>query len=43
MHKANYHLLARLVPREMIDSEVVEKLDTIVDVAESARPLREEG
>ncbi len=43
MHKANYHLLARLVPREMIDDEVIEKLDAIVEVAESARPLREEG
>ncbi|HEC34493.1 MAG TPA: AAA family ATPase [Chloroflexi bacterium] len=43
MRKADYHLLARLVSREMIDEEVREKLDAIVEVAESARPLREEG
>jgi len=43
MRKADYHLLARLVPRDVIDEEVREKLDAIVEVAESAQPLQEEG
>jgi len=38
MRKADYHVLARLVPEELVDDEVKEKLDTIVEVAESATP-----
>ena len=37
MLKSNYHTLARLVPRELVDQEVVETLDAIVDVASAAR------
>jgi energy-coupling factor transporter ATP-binding protein EcfA2 len=38
MQKSDYHLLAKYVPRESIDTEVVQKLDAIVRVAETARP-----
>jgi len=41
MRKADYHILARLVPREMIDTEIIEKLDAIVKVAESAQARKE--
>ena len=40
--KADYHILARLVPGEMLAGEVEEKLDAIVGVAESAAPRLEE-
>ncbi len=33
MRKTDYHTLARLVPVELIDPEIVEKLDAIVQVA----------
>ena len=33
MQKTDYHILARLVPRELIDPEVGEKLDRIVEAA----------
>jgi hypothetical protein len=39
MRKADYHVLAPLVPRKLVDDEIVEKLDTILQVAQSARPL----
>lgn len=39
MRKADYHELARLLPRDQIDPEVVEKLDAIVVVAKQAKPL----
>ena len=42
MRKADYHILARLVPKDMIADEVEENLDAIVGVAESATPLQEE-
>jgi hypothetical protein len=42
MRKADYHILARLVPEDMIVNEIREKLDAIVSVAESAIPLLEE-
>jgi hypothetical protein len=35
--KTDYHQLARLVPKEMIDPEVIEKLDAIVTAARNAR------
>lgn len=38
MAKSNFHELARFVPKEIIDPEVKEKLDAIVEVAESAKP-----
>jgi hypothetical protein len=38
LSKSNYHELARLVPKELIDDEVTEKLDAIVEVAERATP-----
>lgn len=37
MRKTDYHVLARKVPREQIDPEVVDKLDRIVAVAAQAR------
>jgi ABC-type taurine transport system ATPase subunit len=41
MRKSDYHALARLVPPELIDEEVKEKLDAIVEVATKAAPLTE--
>jgi len=38
LRKTDYHILARLVPREKIDPEVVEKLDAIATVAQKAKP-----
>jgi hypothetical protein len=37
LRKTDYHVLARLVPREKIDSDVIAKLDGIVAVAGKAR------
>ena len=39
MRKTDYHVLARLVPRDLIDAEVSEKLNRIVEVAGRARPV----
>ncbi|HSZ57712.1 MAG TPA: AAA family ATPase [Tepidisphaeraceae bacterium] len=39
--KSDYHVLARLVPAERIDPEVVEKLDKIVEVARRAIPRKQ--
>ncbi|MBN1901765.1 AAA family ATPase [Candidatus Sumerlaeota bacterium] len=36
LRKTNYHILAKLLPKEQIDSEIIEKLDAIVSVAEKA-------
>jgi ABC-type hemin transport system ATPase subunit len=41
MWKTDYHVLARMVAPELIDPEVVEKLDLIVATAEKARPIRD--
>lgn len=38
MRKSDYHLLASLTPRAMIEAEVVEKLDAIAGVVAKARP-----
>ena len=38
MSKTDYHVLARLVPVELIDPEVSEKLDRIVEEAGRAKP-----
>ncbi|MBM4032336.1 MAG: AAA family ATPase [Planctomycetes bacterium] len=37
MQKSDYHVLARLVPRELIPDEVSRKLDAIVEVARKAK------
>jgi len=39
MQKSNYHVLASLVPANLIEQEVKEKLDAIVEVAELASPV----
>lgn len=36
--KSDYHILAHLLTKENIDSEIVEKLDAIVEVARKAKP-----
>jgi ABC-type arginine transport system ATPase subunit len=38
MRKTDYHTLAPLLPEELIDDEIREKLDAIVEVASSAKP-----
>ena len=43
MRKADYHVLARLVPKDLIDDEIREKLDVIVRVAKSATPAGEQS
>ncbi len=40
MRKSDYHLLAKFIPKQMIDNEVKEKLDAIVETASSAQPIR---
>ena len=39
LRKTDYHVLARLVPVERIESEVVEKLDAILALSAKAHPL----
>ena len=39
MRKTNYHTLVQYVPTEQIDPEVTEVLDSILEVAEKAKPL----
>jgi len=41
MRKTDYHQLARLVPAELIDPEIREKLDAIAETARKARPRGE--
>jgi ABC-type multidrug transport system ATPase subunit len=41
MSKTDYHRLAAYLPREVIDGEIVEKLNAIADVAARARPREE--
>ncbi|MCX6624229.1 MAG: hypothetical protein NTY38_24840 [Acidobacteria bacterium] len=38
MQKTDFHVLARFVPRILIDPEITEKLNQIVAVADQARP-----
>jgi len=38
MRKSDYHRLARFVPRDLFNPEITEKLDVIVEVANTARP-----
>lgn len=42
MAKTDYHVLARYVPRELIDPEIGEALDAIVEVARAARPVADD-
>ncbi len=39
--KNEYHVLARLVPKDKIDSEIIEKLDILLSVAKKAKPKRD--
>ena len=41
MQKTDYHVLAHLVPRELIDSEISEKLDRIVEVERAVRVVEQ--
>jgi len=41
MEKKSFYELAELVPEDEIDPEIVEKLDAIVEVAQTARPAGE--
>jgi hypothetical protein len=38
LRKSSYHQLAGFVPIDRIDSEVIEKLDAIVETALKAKP-----
>jgi hypothetical protein len=38
MQKTNYHILASFVEAEMIDPDVIEKLNSIEEVAKAAKP-----
>jgi hypothetical protein len=40
MQKTDYHVLAKFVPRERIDPEIIAKLDLIAKVAGLARPVK---
>ena len=42
MRKSDYHVLASLVPEELLADEIREKLDMVLRVAQSARPLKEQ-
>ena len=39
MRKTNYHTLVQYVPADQIDPEVIEVLDSILEVADRAVPL----
>ena len=39
MLKTDYHTLANLVPKALIDPEIGEKLNRIVDIASRAKPV----
>ncbi len=41
MRKSDYHILASLVPKDRIDSEVEEKLGAIVEIAGKAKPRKD--
>ncbi len=38
IRKSDYHILARMVPKDKIAPEIVEKLDAIVEAAKKAKP-----
>ena len=39
--KSDYHILAHLVPKDKINSEIAEKLAAIVEIAKKAKPRRD--
>jgi hypothetical protein len=39
MRKTDYHALARFVPHEKIDPDIIGKLDQIAEVASRAKPV----
>jgi len=41
MAKKNFHELAHLTPADKLESEIEEKLNAIVRVAKSAKPMEE--
>lgn len=41
MRKSGYHLLAHLVPSELVAPEVREKLDAIAEVAKMTNPRKD--
>ena len=41
LRKSDYHTLARLMPKDKLDTEVREKLDLIATVASQATPCRD--
>jgi len=41
LRKSKYHILARFVPQEMIDPEIIEKLNAIYSVVQSITPSAE--
>lgn len=41
LRKSEYHVLASLVPKGLLDAEITEKLDAIVAVAKKAKPRTE--
>jgi hypothetical protein len=41
LRKSDYHIIAGLVPKEKLDTEIMEKLDAIVVVAKKAKPRTE--
>jgi hypothetical protein len=43
MNKSDFHVLARHVPKELIDPEVSQVLDAIFELAAMAKPLEEEA
>jgi hypothetical protein len=42
MTKSDYHILTRFVPKEQIDDEVVEVLDSILAIRQKAKPVTED-
>ena len=42
MRKSDYYVIAKLVPKELVDNEVIDKLDAIVNIERKAKPLQEE-
>jgi len=40
MQKTDYHTLTRFVPKDRLDPEITEKLDSIVETARRATPVR---
>lgn len=41
LRKTDYHVLARFIPKDKIDADIKEKLDSIVEVAGKAKPRKD--